>query len=142
MADPAPVPGLYDDALALYEHFHKIRGIGPAKASKLLHLKRPLLYPIVDSKVMDIYRATGAPAAAAKANPRSKAQGWKEVFWDVIRADLIANWQGLAELHQLLATAGADGDDHAALLARLGPLRLHDIIVGQLPAPRARSGRA
>jgi hypothetical protein len=142
MADPASVPGLYDDALALYEHFHKVRGIGPAKASKLLHLKRPALYPIVDTKVMDLYRATGAPAAAAKSNPRSKDRGWKEVFWDVIRNDLITNRRCLYELHQLLVAAGTGGDEKAALLGRLGPLRLLGAILWRLPASKARLGRA
>jgi hypothetical protein len=142
MADPTSLGGLYDAALALHDHFHKIRGIGPAKASKLLQLKRPSLYPILDSRVMDLYRATGAPAAAAKANPRSRDRGWKEVFWDAIRDDLIANRRCLSDLHQILVAAGANGDEKAALLGRLGPLRLLDVILSRLPASRARAGRA
>lgn len=52
-ADPNISGELYDRAEALYDHFRTAapRRVGVAKISKVLHLKRPGLFPILDSKV-------------------------------------------------------------------------------------------
>jgi hypothetical protein len=57
-ADPGVVGGLYDQLAALYEHFNNAAppGIGMAKTSKVLHLKRPTAYPILDRKITSTYR--------------------------------------------------------------------------------------
>lgn len=88
-ADPLERGGLYDRANVLYEHLRAITGVGQTKASKLLHLKRPWLYPIVDSKVRELY---DEPAReAARVNPRAGEEGWSRVYWDPIREDLLTN---------------------------------------------------
>lgn len=56
-ADPVLDGGLYDDMLELYTHMTDIHGASAAKASKVLHFKRPHLYPILDSRLIAIYRA-------------------------------------------------------------------------------------
>jgi hypothetical protein len=57
-ADPGVVGGVYDQLAALYEHFNNAAppGIGMAKTSKVLHLKRPTAYPILDRKITSTYR--------------------------------------------------------------------------------------
>ncbi|UPW02982.1 DUF6308 family protein [Rhodococcus pyridinivorans] len=64
-ADPNISGELYDRAEALYEHFRTAapRQVGVAKISKVLHLKRPGLFPILDSKVMAFYRHHARAAA-------------------------------------------------------------------------------
>ncbi|MCW3472271.1 DUF6308 family protein [Rhodococcus pyridinivorans] len=65
-ADPNLGGELYDRAEALYDHFRTAapRHVGVAKISKVLHLKRPGLFPILDSKVMAFYRHHARAAAA------------------------------------------------------------------------------
>jgi hypothetical protein len=60
--------------------------VGIAKISKVLHIKRPAAYPILDTQVEARYR--DAAERAAKAYP---ALGQKRMYWAAIRADLIAN---------------------------------------------------
>lgn len=58
LEDCEPGSDLYLAATALYEKFRLVRGsnIGPAKRSKLLHIKRPWLMPIADSRSIGVYR--------------------------------------------------------------------------------------
>lgn len=112
-ADPEGRGGLYDDAVALYDHFVSHPGIGPAKASKLLHLKRPHLYPILDSQVMAFYDRSARDAAAASSREAHR------MYWAAIRNDLIANQAALSSLRSELD----DGE-----LRQLGNLRLLDIL--------------
>jgi Family of unknown function (DUF6308) len=50
LEDCTPETSLYRAATALYDKY-KLSNIGQAKRSKLLHLKRPWLVPIADSRV-------------------------------------------------------------------------------------------
>ncbi|WP_350247576.1 DUF6308 family protein [Rhodococcus sp. D-6] len=87
-ADPNISGELYDRAEALYDHFRTAapRQVGVAKISKVLHLKRPGLFPILDSKVMAFYRHH-ARAAAARYPHRAK----RAMFWAAIRDDVCTN---------------------------------------------------
>ncbi|MGW5322541.1 DUF6308 family protein [Rhodococcus pyridinivorans] len=87
-ADPNISGELYDRAEALYEHFRTAapRHVGVAKISKVLHLKRPGLFPILDSKVMAFDRLH-ARAAAARYPHRAK----RAMFWAAIRDDVCTN---------------------------------------------------
>ncbi|ETT28836.1 hypothetical protein RAJCM14343_5320 [Rhodococcus aetherivorans] len=87
-ADPNVTGGLYDGAEALYEYFRTAapRQVGVAKISKVLHLKRPGLFPILDSKVMACYRPQARVAAT-----RYPHRGRRAMFWAAIRDDLCAN---------------------------------------------------
>jgi Family of unknown function (DUF6308) len=53
-----PTSVFYQAATALYERYRlpSGNGIGPARRSKLLHLKRPWLVPIADTRVVRAYR--------------------------------------------------------------------------------------
>ncbi|MCD2115006.1 DUF6308 family protein [Rhodococcus rhodochrous] len=84
-ADPNISGELYGRAEALYDHFRTAapRHVGVAKISKVLHLKRPGLFPIPDSKVMAFCLH---PARAAAA--RYPHRGRRAMFWAAIRDDV------------------------------------------------------
>lgn len=69
--------------LKLYSLMTDIHGVGAAKASKVLHFKRPSLYPILDSRLMELYRD---PAIAAA--KQYKKRGFKRLYWAAIRATM------------------------------------------------------
>lgn len=120
-ADPAELGGLYDRMEALYMHFRtdSPRGLGVAKVSKVLHLKRPAAYPILDSHLMKTY---ALPARRqGRAHP---ARGSRRLHWAAIRGDLIANSTELGTLRQQLSRHPDSGVQD---LARLTDLRLLDI---------------
>ncbi len=112
-ADPEVSGGLYDEAVALYTHFTSQHGIADAKASKLLHLKRPNLIPILDSQLKQLYRDDARRAAS---DSRHQANF---LYWTAIRNDLVANEAALEEVRTLVA------DREVSVL---GDLRLLDII--------------
>jgi hypothetical protein len=87
-ADPAVAGGDYDALEGLYRHFYDAapRGVGVAKIHKVLHVKRPAAYPILDSRIYATYRD-----AARRPAQRNRAREYKRVFWAALPDDLIAN---------------------------------------------------
>jgi len=86
--DPAHRGGLFDNAAALYWHFttpHQA-GIGAAKIHKMLHVKRPWLYPVLDQLVRSLYRAQ---ARAWVSRIPGTRPGDSVTFWAAIRQDLV-----------------------------------------------------
>lgn len=126
-ADPFERGGLYDRASDLYSHLRQVTGVGPTKATKLLHLKRPWLYPIVDSKVRELYDEPAREAAGV--NPRAGEEGWSRVFWDPIREDLLTNLEVLGELK---AWAAGHELEHLQRVGRLSRLRIQDMLAWKL----------
>jgi hypothetical protein len=57
-------------------------GIGPARRSRQLHLKRPWLVPIADTRVVRTYRNRAGNWAASL--------GQASAFWEPAREDLTA----------------------------------------------------
>lgn len=53
--DADPASEIYTHAGALRDYFQKIPGVGPANATKLLGLKRPSLFPVIDDRVIQAY---------------------------------------------------------------------------------------
>ena len=121
-ADPEIEDGLYDSMEALYEALREITGIDVAKASKLLHLKRPSAFPVLDSRVLDFY--SRAAALAATESTRF-LQTRRALYGQATRQDLIANH---GALHRLRDEAAA----HEPLMTRLPRLPLLDIIAWRL----------
>ncbi|MCA1702676.1 MAG: DUF6308 family protein [Actinobacteria bacterium] len=76
LADADPEGDLYWRAAELYGHFTTLHGVGDAIASKLLHLKRPAVFPILDALIREAYdlgpgglrarRTVSAPATACR----------------------------------------------------------------------------
>ncbi|ANC31957.1 hypothetical protein I598_2420 [Isoptericola dokdonensis DS-3] len=123
-ADPAEPDGLYAAAIALYDHFREAapKGVATAKIHKVLHLKRPALIPILDSRLLAAY----GPAAAEAAR-RHPDLGARRLNWVAIREDLIdeSNARALTEVRARLA---ADEDATVRVMARLTDLRLLDAV--------------
>jgi hypothetical protein len=120
-ADPAVRGGLYDDMNACYQYFWEKRqpGVGIGKISKVLYVKQPAAYPILDSRVTAFYRDAAKRAAADY-----PALGHKKLFWAAIRADLIANTDSDA-LRKLRARLNSSELER---YTRLTDLRLMDIL--------------
>lgn len=130
-ADPQEHDGLYDHALSLYEFFRDAApmGIRATKVHKVLHVKRPALFPVMDERLWRIYRAAAAEAARKLANVRP---GSELLYWAAVRDDLLNEdnretlGKGRAELAQLDGIVGQ--------MAELTDLRLLDIIAWRIAA--------
>lgn len=123
-AEPNIRNGLYDQLEAFYRHFEKDAPsrVARSKISKVLHIKRPKAYPILDSKVTNVYRQDAEQAV--ERYPRLKYQ--KAAYWVAIRDDLITNTESEA-LAQLRAALGHEGT-LGANLSRITDLRLLDML--------------
>jgi len=90
-ADPQERGGLYDACLALFDHFMQVRstGISTGKTSKVLHVKRPALFPILDSRVRRAYRRRARAAAAQHNSCRQPAVRY--AYWAAIREDVTSS---------------------------------------------------
>jgi hypothetical protein len=121
-ADPGHEGGLYDRANALYQHFRTDapRNVNMAKISKVLHLKRPALIPLLDSHLERRYRRLARQAAL-----RYPARGYSRLYWAAIRDDLLLNRDSITALRSRLAE-----DDREAVrrLIQLSDLRVLDIL--------------
>lgn len=133
-ADPDVVDSedeLFSKMTALYWHFSEIapKGVSFAKISKVLHLKLPHLFPILDSHLARSY----APQARLLRADYPQF-GWRRRTWIAIRNDLrearkSAAMSGLR--HQLREYESDDHDKQRdiRLLDGLTDLRLLDILV-------------
>lgn len=123
-ADPAEVDGLYAEMTAFYNHFRRDapRRVAGAKISKVLHLKRPDLFPILDSRLVRVYRDQAKQHAGIY-----PSLDYKRMFWAAIRADLVSTTESgaLAQVRTALASHKAE---HARKLADVSDLRLLDIL--------------
>src|SRR5687767_6694318 len=72
LEDADPEDNLYWQASHLYNFFRRVRGIGPAIASKLLHLKRPGFFPILDSVMVALYAGAAGHAYGRSARAKSE----------------------------------------------------------------------
>lgn len=133
-ADPSARPcdqNLFAAMTDLYWHFaeNAPKGVSFAKISKVLHLKLPRLFPILDSHVARSY----SPAAKALRTDFPEL-GWRRRTWVAVRDDLLqARTSGaLGELRQRLRSYQS-GDpsrqQEVRLLDGLTDLRLLDILV-------------
>ncbi len=115
--DPREHAG-YQGMVKLYESFVGDGGIKRAKATKLLHLKRPNLVPIMDKVVFEHYRRSASDTAHG-------FQEHQPQYWATIWREARANEQALLALVEPLKAEGAAHER----VARLPLLRLHDILV-------------
>lgn len=122
-ADPAVQGGLYDNMAALYKSLTDLPGIKSAKASKVLMLKRRHLYPMLDSRVVALYRQ--AATDAAKKYPERPE---RRMYWAAIRQDVILNREGLTEIRLALTSM----EERSARLVKLSDVRLLDILSWRL----------
>ena len=127
-ADPCEKGGLYDRASELYAHFRAAapKGIKAAKIYKVLHLMRPKMFPILDSRLARRYDSNAKQAAKAVNACRSDQPPSTHAYWAAIREDLVANATGLAAIRRSLAAIDDPVVSDAAV--RLSDVRLLDIL--------------
>ena len=120
--DLAPDPTaatVYQSASALYARLTPPGGgVQMTKATKLMHLKRPHLVPIVDSVAQTAYRQAAEHAA-------KNLDHGKRAYWVAIWADARRNEDLLPPIRARLA-------EHGSPVASLPSLRLHDILMWSL----------
>lgn len=127
-ADPLTAGGLYDRAEKLYDHFFgaRPRGVNVAKVSKVLHLMRPKLYPVLDERLTQLYRGPATQAAALLSQDRPALGSNKRLYWAAIRRDIVDNASALHELREVLRDSDVQ---HAAAVAdEVGDVRLLDMM--------------
>jgi hypothetical protein len=121
-ADPAITDGFYDAMLRLYGHFADAapKGVKTAKISKVLHLKRPAQFPILDSRLVRKYSKAAARVAANHAS-----RGYERMYWAAIRSDLMRSTDGIADLRSRMA---AHSVTQVQALQAVSDLRLLDML--------------
>ena len=116
LEDATPGSDLFRAAMELDEKFTGHRGFGHAKKSKLLHLKRPYLYPVTDSFIRMTY---GTASAGSE-------------FLTAVHRDLV-NPANIRDFKLLQVRLIAEPPTSAArLLGEVPTLRLLDILASLL----------
>ena len=95
-------------------------GVKDGKVSKVLHLKRPGLYPILDSALSAFY--AHAARDAARDYPED---GFRRMYWAAIRKDVLTNQDALRQLRPTLAN---NETLRTYRVNQLSDLRLLDIL--------------
>jgi hypothetical protein len=138
-ADPAVPAGLFASMAKLYWAFtwpERISGVAVAKLHKILHPKRPGLYPILDERIKSLYK----PCAAAWTERLRHLEGItandSPPYWAAFRDDLVRNRDLLEDCKIRLAE---DEDETVRLMAMLTCLRLQDIIAWMIASAMDQS---
>ena len=106
-------------AAALREHFKSIKGVRDAKVTKLLAMKRPAMFPVIDSRVVTLYKVAAAQKVGVS-YPTTAA----------IREDVLAK-ATVTALAKLRSALLKNGSPKALRLAQLTGLRLRDVVLWQ-----------
>jgi hypothetical protein len=133
-ADPSKSDGLFADAAQLYWSFtgpERIPGAAVAKAHKILHLKRPGLYPILDQRVKRLYQPYAAQWVGRLSHLGGTTPADSPPYWSAFRDDLVRNCD-LLRTYQAQMTG--DEDEVVRTMAKLTCLRLQDIIAWMVAA--------
>lgn len=116
-----------DHASCLWLHFLEPRRerVAWAKVSKVLHLMRPGLYPILDDRLQDFYRHA-AREASSRLRHRRPELDHPRLYWAAIREDLVASDDGLREVRRILEQD--DSEWISSTVACLSDLQLLDML--------------
>jgi hypothetical protein len=127
-ADPSVAGGLYDTAEAFYRTFvHATPHVSSTEVSKLLHLNRPGLFPVLDTPVRVLYAERAA--AYWRTDERATRPLSGKSYWPVIRSDLVTAGAQVEAWRTRLFSS--DSDIHRAM-GQLSSVRLWDIVVRSL----------
>jgi hypothetical protein len=103
-------------------------GINVGKISKVLHLVRPSLFPVLDSRIRAAYAQLALDAAIAICRSRPDF-AYERSFWAAIRDDLLANEESLRELRKRAVTH--ENARVRFMGTEISDVRLLDILVWQ-----------
>lgn len=130
-ADPEVRGGLFDGMSDLYRYFRENapKGIGFAKVHKVLHVKYPAVFPLLDSR---LWRSYGGAARTHKS--RFPELWGSEHRWLAVRDDLVASRSSgaIGELREaMMKYEHSDPDVQKRVhdMTQLTDLRLLDILV-------------
>ena len=151
-ADPSVCGGIYDDFCAIWYNFYPMHvqgrrnGISTAKINKVLHQLVPDFFPIVDSKVLNLYynmlfqgaarsicaRVVANRANAGCANPFNDGFLYEPIRQDMRNINFTAIRQQVSVMpcNNSLLIAGQPANVWAA--ANLSDVRIFDMIAWQL----------
>jgi hypothetical protein len=87
-----------ENIASLFDVFHDIDHVGLAKTAKILHLKRPRLFPILDSYVVEFL--TGTKLSDVSHGHSLTDLGMRAL--EIARKDMIGNLAGFKQLQQVL----------------------------------------
>jgi hypothetical protein len=119
-ADPLHRHGLYDQVQAVVREFVARRGVGYTKAYKVLHVKRPHLFPVLDARLRRLY--AGVERQYSRDNQLLLQDDYN--YWGVIRGDVIRNETALRDCREQLEA----GVDRLPRMVSLSDIRLLDIV--------------
>ncbi|GAA1675901.1 hypothetical protein GCM10010977_22060 [Citricoccus zhacaiensis] len=130
-ADPEVRGGLFDNMSDLYWHFAGTapRGISFAKVSKVLHLKFPAAFPLLDSRLWKAYRTAARAHAARHPDLRQSQLRWIAVRDDLLTARSSGAIEGLRDALARYKHHEPADQQRVRDMTRLTDLRLLDILV-------------
>jgi hypothetical protein len=80
--------GKWDETIAkikpIFNAFHSLKGIGLAKTTKILHLKRPELFPILDSYLIKLIASVNMVDVSKTSYSRIGIQGLQTAHRDIL----------------------------------------------------------
>ena len=123
-ADPLERGDLYDLAQRVARQFVARRGVRFTKAYKVLHIKRPELFPVLDARLRRLY--ADVERQYSRAYRTQLLDDYN--YWGVIRQDVVANARALEEYREQLA----GGAGLLPQMATLSDVRLLDIVSWRL----------
>jgi len=129
-ADPLQVGGVFDVAAQIFDGYLRAApsGINVGKISKVLHLVRPSLFPILDSRIQAAYAQLALDATLAIRTRRTDFP-YQRSFWVAIRNDLLANEKSLKALRE--SAAKHESARVRFMGAKTSDVRLLDFLVWQ-----------
>ena len=128
LADAGPEGDLYWEATTLYRFFDDFDKVGDAIASKLLHLKRPTFFPILDSKLTTFYDPAAMLAYEASERGRRELPEADRLWWAAMHDDL-ADPDNQKALGAIRRDLRAHEDSLVKRLAQLSSVRLIDMLI-------------
>lgn len=99
-----------------------------AAASKVLHLKWPSFFPVIDGELRRLYGHRALEAERRIPGSRRRTQASTTAYWIVVRQDLLKSENRQADMATRAALASAADSEKAALLVQLSNLRLLDVL--------------
>lgn len=130
-ADPDERGGLFDEMSNLYWHFagETPRGIAFAKVHKVLHLKHPAVYPLLDSRLWRAYRGSANSLKAHYPKLRNSQRRWIAVREELLAARASGAIQALRAAMGQYEDADQRVQQHVRDMTQVTDVRLLDVLV-------------